>query len=437
MTTKNDLLFLIVEKFGTLYYHNVYSFYDEPLIFTALNEYGQLFFCYGLGCDEHDDRWLIAPTSQERVNRLEQKDIPIIKMIKQSASSKVLFVKIKLENGVISEEFISAKDLPYKMPNDDLCISENVNYDGKRRFSHRIRIAKKSDNDIMSETLNQVSEYFGQFCRHYLRKHDISVQFYPQDAVNGSFVYRVKAKSDNDKLFRHEGYQILSRVTSNEDFVKSLAKQEIDLRIVRKLFDLIGSNDIEVQLIDEVSTRTILNLEPEYVKAVVPAIDDLLGTYLDSTMVPQADNLDRLKTYLSIVDRKKIVTAEDLGVDPRQVNYYRDACKVLSLIHDYSTLTPLGWKVANSEIEEEWVGIIQRQFEESDCGHFWMSNQGVKSISLIDEDSATQFLINNCNGLSRDTSERRAQTLKSWAKRFKKISISESHVAPEPPASEL
>ncbi|MDN4032119.1 hypothetical protein, partial [Chryseobacterium gambrini] len=90
----------------------------------------------------------------------------------------------------------------------------------------------------------------------------------------------------------------LSKVSSHEDFLSSLEAQEIDLRIVRKLFDLIGSNDIEIQLIDEDSTQTILGLEPNYVEELLPDINDKLGSYLDSTMVPQADSLERIRLYL-------------------------------------------------------------------------------------------------------------------------------------------
>ncbi|NGZ18618.1 hypothetical protein G6Z94_14880 [Vibrio aestuarianus] len=421
MSAKDDLLFLTSSRCGSLYYHNIYSYYDEPLIFTALNEYDQLFFCYSLGCDEQHDRWIVVPASQEKVNRLEQKDIPIIHMLKPSASAKVLLIKIDLDTGIVSEDFVIAKKLPYKMPQDNIFIRENINYDGKRKHSHRIRIAKKSHKDIISETLNQVSEVFGEFCRHYLRKHEISVSFYPRDAVEGSFVYRVKTTTKNENDFRTKGYALLSKVSSHEDFLSSLEAQEIDLRIVRKLFDLIGSNDIEIQLIDEDSTQTILGLESNYVEQLLPDINDKLGSYLDSTMVPQADNLDRIKLYLSIVDRNRVVTAKELGVDPRQVSYYRDACKLLSLVHDYSSLTPLGMKVAVSENNEEWVKIIQRQFEESDCGHIWMLKQSVNSMLDIQEDSATEFLIENCNGLSDNTSRRRAQTLKSWVRKFKEF----------------
>lgn len=422
MSAKDDLFFLESEKCGSLHYHNVYSFYDVPIIFTALNEFDQLFFCYSLGCDETNDRWIVVPTSQDRVNRLEQKDIPIIKMIKQSATSKVFLLNINLDDFEITESTISSKALPFKMPSEHVFIRENINYDGRRKFSHRIRIAKKSNADIISETLNQVSEVFGEFCRHYLKKHDISVSFYPQDAVVGSFVYRVKTTSTNEDLFKSKGYDLLSKVSSHENFLQTLKNQEVDLRIVRKLFDLIGKNDIEIQFIDENSTNVIFNLEPEYIKELLPAVDDQMGFYLDSTMVPQADNLERLKAYLSIVDNERIVTSDNLGVHIRQVMYYRDACKLLSLIHDYSSLTPLGLKIANSDDEVEWVRIIQRQFEESECGNLWMINQGVESMNVIKEESAEQFLIDNCNGLSESTSRRRSQTLKSWVRKFKEFS---------------
>lgn len=421
MTTKDELLFLKSDQCGTLYYHNVYSFYDEPLIFSALNEFDQLFFCYSLGCDETHDRWIIVPTSQDKINQLEQKDIPIIKMMRSNAQSKVIHINIDLNSSAASESMEFFRKLDYLMPSDDVFIRENINYDGKRNFSHRLSIDKLSGAEIASETLNQVSERFVEFCRSYLNKHDILVQFFPKDAVPGSFVYRLKASSGDEEQFRSTGYELLSNISSSEIFTQSLQEQEVDLRVVRKLFDLIGTKNIKVQLVDVASTQTILNLEPEYIENMIPVIDDMLDTYLDSSMVPQADNLERVKLYLNLVNESRIVTPEKLGIALRQVSYYRDACSHLSLINDYLFLTPLGSKVAASEDMLEWIPILQRQFEESDCGNKWMLNQKVDSILDIDEDSAGKFLIDNCNGLSDKTSLRRARTLTSWVKNFKEI----------------
>lgn len=422
MKNNSELLFLQSNRCGTLYYHNVYNYYDEPLIFSAMNEYEQLFFCYSLGCDDSDDRWIIIPTSSEKLNELEQKDISVVKMIKQSSTSKVLLVKINLDNNNINEEFVLSKKLTYKMPKDDYYIRENINYDGKRKYSHKIRIAKVNEKDIISEILNQASDVFTEFCRHYLEKHNLSVKFFPQDAVKGSFVYRIKTTTKQLDEFNSIGYQLLQEITTPKCFMSAINDKKIDLRIVRKLFEIIAVNDLVIQFIDENSTNNILNLSAEYAKRMIPEIDDKLGIYLDSTMVPQADNLMRIKKYLSIVDNQRVVTAEELGVHHRQVSYYRDACRMLSLIHDYSILTPLGQKMNSLNSEVEFIELIKRQFEETDCGALWMLNQKVSSIVEINEESATEFLIENCNGLSESTSRRRAQTLKSWVKKFKEFS---------------
>ena len=50
-----------------------------------------------------------------------------------------------------------------------------------------------------------------------------------------------------------------------------------------------------------------------------------------------------------------------------------------------------------------------------------MKNQGVNSILDIDPNSATQYLLDNANGLSEDTAKRRASTLKRWVNVFKTI----------------
>lgn len=423
MSNKEELHFISSDRCGSLYYYNVYSYYDEPIIFTAKNEFGQLFFCYRLGCENNFDNWIIAPTSQDRVNKLEQKEISILSMMKYSSSAKVILLKINLANYSIVEKLVPFKRLKYQMPSEDIFIRENINYDGTRKHSHKIRIARSSSSskDILSETLNEASAIFGEFCRGFLKKHDISVAFYPQDALNGSFVYRVKTVTKQE-VFYTEGYDLLSKLTLENSFESSIDNKEIDLRVLRKLFDVIVKNNLEIQLIDENSTNIILNLTDDYVEKVLPVVDDRLGTYLDSTMVPQADNLERIKSYLEIVNNQKIVTPDLLDVQERQVSYYRDACKLLSLIHDYASLTPLGVRVAQSSDYQDWGRILKRQFEESDCGNIWMQVCNVKTVADLDEESATDFLIEYCNGLSRNTSERRAQTLKAWVRKFKELS---------------
>ncbi|OXR99548.1 DUF6575 domain-containing protein [Shewanella algae] len=423
---KSELLFIKTKTFGRLYYHNVYSFYEQPLTFVSLNDFGQLFFCYSLGLDDHylKDQWIIVPISEDNVNKLEQKDIPIIKAIKQSSTSNVLVVDILLESGRLIERRTPANKLDFIFPDKNVFIHENINYDGSRKHTHRIRFSKNAKSPIASEVLDSASKAFNEFCKNFLRYFDVKTNFYHQDAIRGSFVYRVKASQIEE--LQSKGHAVLSKISDVNEFINAIDNKEIDLRLARNLFEELLNSELKVELYDEESTELILSLEHEYVEVLLREVDERIGVYLDSTMVPQADNLDRVKLYLTLVAENQVVTSDNLRVDPRQVSYYRDACQLLSLIHSYGKITPIGYKALHTDNEEDYLKIIQRQFEEMECGHIWMKEQKVTSILDINENTAAQFLIKNCNGLSDNTSVRRARTLSSWVKRFKKSAIRES-----------
>ncbi len=139
-------------------------------------------------------------------------------------------------------------------------------------------------------------------------------------------------------------------------------------------------------------------------------------------MVPQANDLDRIKKYLDILKSDNVVTEDRLGVSERQINYYRDACYLLGLINEkYNYLTPIGNRITEITDQNEYLKILKRQFENSECGYLWMKNQQVATILDIDPDSAEQFLLDNASGLSNTTSRRRASTLKIWVTKFKTI----------------
>ncbi|MEL4394863.1 DUF6575 domain-containing protein [Shewanella algae] len=413
---RSDLLFIVSERFGELFYHNVYAFYDEPLTFTALNEFGQLFFCYSLGYADEFDKWIVIPTSSERVNKLEQKDISIVEMIKPNASAKAYLIEINVSDFSLKENLIKVSKLQYSLPDKNVFISSNINYDGVRRHTHKIRIDQKSGK-LESSTLAQSLDYFVDFISTYLKKYDVSVSMLAHDAIVGSFSYRIKTKIEEDKS--NLALTPLFELSSKEKFLHFIDDKKIDLRLVRRLFDIILSKSITLEIIDENSTDIIFALTPEFVNSVVPKVDDMLGVYLDSTMVPQADSLKTIKSYIDLLNNKEQVTDITLGVTPRQVSYYRDACKLLNLIYDYSLLTPIGFMAAEKQSDANFINTIAKQFELSDCGFLWMKTQEVSSIYEVDENTAADFLIEYCNGLSENTARRRAQTLKSWVKEFK------------------
>lgn len=416
LTDKSDLLFINSEKFGALYYHNVYAYYDEPLTFTALNEFGQLYFCYSLGYIDGFDKWIVVPVSNEKVNRLEQKDIPIIEMIKPNSSAKVFLIEIDVNDFSLRETIVQSRKLDFLFPEKNIFITRNINFDGVRKHTHRIRIDQKNGK-IESSTLAQSLDYFVDFITTYLKKSDVTVSMFAHDAIVGSFSYRIKTKIDSDES--NVALTPLNGLSDKDIFIKCIDHKKIDLRLVRRLFDIVLSKSMTLEIIDEDSTDVIFSLTPDFVNSVIDKVDDMLGVYLDSTMVPQADSLETIKSYIDLLKNREHVTDSKLGITPRQVSYYRDACKLLNLVYDYSLLTPVGILASEAKSEEEFISIIIKQFELSDCGFLWMNTQGVSSIFEINENSAADFLIEYCNGLSENTARRRAQTLKAWVRKFK------------------
>tara|TARA_Y100000296_G_C5178236_1_gene261499 strand:- start:2500 stop:3762 length:1263 start_codon:yes stop_codon:yes gene_type:complete len=420
MTKRSELLFLESKIFGKLYYHNVYSFYGEPVIFTATNNYDQKFFCYNLGDEDQSELWTVTPISEKRVNQLEQKDISILKAISATKKDSVLLIRALYDGSDILEEWKTFSRLNYLFPKDDVFITENINLDGKRSHSHKIRVSKSNSGKLTTAKLSSVTSAFTDFLKSLLKGSDAPNDFYPQDAVEGSFVYRVKV--ENVDSLRNDGYSLFAKFGNRDSLLKLIDNTRLDLRTFRKLLDVQISENLDIELIDEDTTDKVLILTTSNASSLLSEIDSRLSSYLDSTMVPQADDLFEIQRFVAILLQHGSVNENLFKKEKRQVLYYRDACMLLGLIHDYGKLTPNGLKVARSEDPNSFIPIIREQFENTECAYIWSLKQEVDSIIEIDESSAADFLIHNCRGLSESTAKRRAQTLVSWVKQFKKFS---------------
>ncbi|OCW96369.1 DUF6575 domain-containing protein [Alishewanella sp. HH-ZS] len=421
MRKPEKLLFRKTVNFGSLYYYNSYSYYLEPITFSARNEFGHLFFCYSLGLDDDDlfERWVINPISEQFLNQIEQKNISLYDAILPKDRDNIFILKEYLEEDKSEVISLDKKRIAFALPNKDVFISENINIDGSRKHSHKIRLFKSSQKPIASDILNKTTEQFISFCKNYLDSFQIPLKIFSEDAVHGSFVFRVKI-DELDSISQCGGFEKLSSLSDMGKFLHDIDNYDIDQRQLKYLLDTLVKHGINIELIDESSTNTLFSLTDGYAKNLVPEIASRLSNYLDSSMVPQADSLDTLKNFLVILNTEGIVTADSFGLDKRQVSYYRDACQLLGLVHSYGALTPLGLKASIAESEKVFLEIIKGQFENTECATIWMAQQSVSNLIEIDESTATQFLIDNCKNLGESTSKRRASTLRSWVKSFKK-----------------
>ncbi|MGX5913923.1 DUF6575 domain-containing protein [Aliidiomarina sp. Khilg15.8] len=406
-------------RFGKLSISNVYAYYDEPTLFTAKNEFGQLHFCYWIGVTAGIESWVINPVSEQLVNNLEQKKIPVAELIKPKGYKKIFIVSENIQTGEITEqEVMTSRNLPFTLPDSNIHIFENLNIDGSRKHTHRVRINKDGKSLYLSDKLADIFGAFSDFFHALREPLDVASNLQAIDAIPGSFNFRVKA-SNIDEL-RDKAYSTFESVSSVEGLRSLIAAGEVDLLQVRKIFSVLSQHKTDIELIEEASTETVLRLSAEDVESLIPTLDEKLSSYLNSTMVPQADHMDSIKRYIELVDTQGFVTPESFSKTKRQVSYYRDAVEILGLLHPYGKLTPRGIKALDLE-RAEFIKLVQEQFEETECGYIWMNSAGVTAATELDENSAGDFLIEYCRGLSEATAKRRGSTLKRWVEEFKAL----------------
>ena len=81
-------------------------------------------------------KWLIIPTSESIINKLEQKDISIRKILMPNENSLGILTLVDCETlNVISENKINIKTIEDSLPENDIFISENINYDDSRDYT--------------------------------------------------------------------------------------------------------------------------------------------------------------------------------------------------------------------------------------------------------------------------------------------------------------
>lgn len=137
---------------------------------------------------------------------------------------------------------------------------------------------------------------------------------------------------------------------------------------------------------------------------------------IQSSDIPQADDLGRVFQVLRLMARRQEVNAASLGdITPRHVSYYKQAARVLGLLDADSLPTSAG-QVFGTLTEAEQLRSCAMRFESSPCGAAWLQWSHKRILPELEPESAKQFLDECAVGLSDDTRQRRAQTLKAWCK---------------------
>lgn len=118
-------IFINNEIFGELAYLNVYAYYDQPVMFSAKNQFGERYVCYSLGCENLTEEWLVIPSPLETIKSLEDKELSVSKLIKDALKGDSLFLlKIKIDNFEQTVEKVEKVGFNYLLPEDNIYILE-------------------------------------------------------------------------------------------------------------------------------------------------------------------------------------------------------------------------------------------------------------------------------------------------------------------------
>ena len=151
-------------------------------------------------------------------------------------------------------------------------------------------------------------------------------------------------------------------------------------------------------------------LDPARCRSLSIAAEEAARASISSLAVPQADDIERV---LRAVEHVVAGTGGPPDITSRQASYYRRAAKLLGLLTEDEEPTPAGRLIARLPVEQRLV-VACVLFEASACGDAWIRWSGGRTLLDVSPAAAADFLRASVPGLSKDTADRRAQTLASW-----------------------
>ncbi|MDI1431050.1 hypothetical protein [Polyangium sorediatum] len=159
-------------------------------------------------------------------------------------------------------------------------------------------------------------------------------------------------------------------------------------------------------------------------KRLLDAIEASPALYkVSSVDIPQADDLERVYHIVELIEKDGALDEASFGLSRRQLAYYRRASIILGLITEDDELTAGGRLIARLDPKDR-LRATAVHFESSNCGDAWIRWSEGKNLLDVRPETADQFLRECVPDLSRNTQERRVQTLTAWHR-----ALSEYHYA--------
>ncbi|KEY58487.1 DUF6575 domain-containing protein [Serratia sp. DD3] len=430
-----DNIFIESPFLGKLRMVNIYEEYDGPRLFSAENEIGTSFLVYWVGTSSSSDEWFVIPCSRMRIVAFEKGKVDLLGMLtklEQHSFYKVITHFDKNKDIIITPlplEEMSSIDLPDSgifVDADEIISASLINLNNDLIPTHEIKVSrsnKAAKKNVLLDHVTRVCEKFSELVSSFNSTNEIKGDIQPLTARYGSFVLSLHA-TEMEKFERFIS-EVSGLMLHKKDIKPYLIRNDIDVKAFSSLLEAIVSTSVNFELKSKFNEDELIVIYKADAIRYLRDISSLSLQYVSTYQVPQADDLGKVFRIVDMTWNGDEITKDRLGVDPRHVEYYRQAAKILGFLESNGALSALGQQVASVDPGGELrYRMAARSFEMSACGWAWINWSGAKNLTEVDSTKAEQFLKQSCPSLSSSTAHRRARTLARWCRELQKYYVS-------------
>jgi hypothetical protein len=429
-------------KLGHLTIVEVFEFYDGPKLFSARNRTGTLYLVFWADQDEEADHWFYVPVSEGRLESVKEGDLSLREAITQPEDGLIYQASVSRQSArapivrEISPGEIDESCLPPE--GDAIEVGDTASEPEHTKIvasvgAYEVAIGRGKRNPPMVGDIGQVLSTWSEVFYSTLASLGQRTWGVPVASEIGSFVVTV---SNAHGASAEPALTVIRDLLANalsqtKNMSEVLQASQVNFGHLAQLLSAVAESkaDLEVSLVcGGGRLERMVHLKPDSARKLLHGVSEAIaGPTITSDEVPQANSLETVLRLVQMTVRGEIVTPEGLGVVPRQVNYYKQAARILSFLNEDNMPTFSGQRVAIAEVNEQ-VRQAAEAFSISHCGWAWIRWSKVSNVFQLDGDTAVEFLLSAAAGINDTTKKRRAQTLRSWVDSFKKI----EHIALNP-----
>ncbi|MFT6348247.1 MAG: hypothetical protein ACJAYB_001251 [Psychromonas sp.] len=423
-------------QLGKLKLFEIYDDFEGPKCFSVKNNLEQLFLVYWSG-DLHYESvttWLYSPISHKRLDELRRQKFSI-RDVYLEPEQCVYNIKIPFDASndsvcsMLTSEQVLLTNLPpnifYLEPAEIEVCAEEADWNFELLIAKKSKTLSSVSTSVVTKVINVLSAVIESLMEDDTRE---IPKLYPLTATFGSFEVKLGTNyPEKSSVAIEQLNALLSNTTSLDENLKNLG---LDPYKLKDLLEIVSEDTLELTLKPKTYEylQNHISIKSDELAPSIEVLKKSTATFIDSSLVPQSSDIDRI---IDVVCRKvngEFIQHDDIeGISSiRQVQYHTAAAYCLGLLNKNQSVTSAGRFLHHKESKNARYQYLSERFESSDLGWAWMKWANVNNIYDVQENTAKEFIKDCVKGLNSETSKRRASTISSWLRIFKKYSRDES-----------